>query len=202
VVRLLGITSGRADPDLPERIAAWGEAGIPGVCVREPHLDVERLEELVALARERIPFVAVHAKHPHAAEVAARLGVHLHLGAEDPRVDPVPFGVSCHDPASLDEAFARGARWAVLSPVWRPTSKPGDERAPLGLETYLAWAAGRPVLSLGGVDPARLEALLGAGGFGAAVLGGLDVPLADLPAVARAWAGAALPRDQNTNSSL
>jgi thiamine monophosphate synthase len=82
-------------------------------------------------------------------------------------------GVSCHEAAEVDAAFGAGATYALLSPVWRPASKPDDRREPLGPERFLAIARERPVLALGGVTPERHAWLRARGAWGSAVLGGL-----------------------------
>lgn len=68
-------------------------------------------------------------------------------------------------PAELDYAF--------LSPVFTPTSKPADARAPLGLPGLGAACAATdvPIIALGGVDETNARACLDAGAQGVAVLG-------------------------------
>jgi len=111
----------------------------------------------------------VHERHPHASDRPEG----LHLTAAGVAPPGRRFGQSCHDRAELDRAFAAGARYALLSPVFRPTSKPDDEREPLGIERFVAWAAGRPVFALGGVTPDRAASLSAAGAHGVAVLGAI-----------------------------
>lgn len=167
---LIAITPGDhlVGRDLRPWLRALGAAGLPGVLVREPALAADALAQLVELAHACVPWVAVHARNPH----AAGLGIPLHLHAGAPRPD-VSHGRSCHSPAEVDEALALGADWALWSPVWRPTSKPGDVRPPIGSGAFLQHARGRRVLALGGVTPERLGLLLQGGATGAAVLGGV-----------------------------
>lgn len=170
--RLLAITPGDhgVRRDLGPWLEALGRVGVPAVLLREPHLGRSELEALVAVARQHIGLVIVHDRNPH----ARALDLPLHLRGADLN-GPLPhgvFGVSCHDRSELARAFDRGAAYALLSPVWSPTSKP-DDRPPLGLEGYLALAAGRPVLALGGVHAPRLREIEEAGGHGGAVLGAL-----------------------------
>lgn len=81
------------------------------------------------------------------------------------------LGASAHAgdviPATLDYAF--------LSPVFAPTSKPGDARAPLGLEGLRAACAATttPIVALGGVDEHHARACFDAGAQAVAVLGGV-----------------------------
>jgi len=146
-------------------LVALADAGLPGLLIREPRLSPGALEAILDLP---IPQIVLHTKTPH----AARFGATLH--------GPGCAGRSCHDEAEVDTALRTGARYALLSPVWRPTSKPTDTRPPLGLQRFLRCARDRPVLALGGVDPARYHTLQ-SHGAGAAVCGALF--------------GAASPRD-------
>lgn len=109
----------------------------------------------------------LHWRHPRARD-RPPCGVHLPSGAPP---TSLPHGRSCHDAESLDRAFAEGAHYALLSPVFRPTSKPADTRPVLGVNQFLALAAGRPVVALGGITPARTRRLQFAGAYGVAVLG-------------------------------
>lgn len=81
------------------------------------------------------------------------------LGASAHQGDPLP--------TELDYAF--------LAPVFTPTSKPGDARAPLGLEGLRAACASSPVplVALGGIDEHNAAACLAAGAQAVAVLGGV-----------------------------
>lgn len=188
--RLLAITPGdhgRAR-DLQEWLRPLGEAGLPGVLIREPGIDAAETRALAREAVRWIPFVIVHDR----CAGARATGLPLHLGESavaepiggtDPgrsllrNRDDLPqgvrFGVSCHSREALDLAFGAGASWALLSPVWSPGSKPGDTRPTLGLERFVRWAAGRPVFALGGIDAERLVELRRAGAHGAALIGAL-----------------------------
>jgi hypothetical protein len=171
VIPFLGITPGDGRP-LDDWVRALGRAGCPGLLIREPSLDGAALDALVGLACDTIPFVAVHDRSPHARSIARRRGLVLHLPAG--RTDDVPFAASTHDEDEVTAALAAGAAYCVLSPVWSPSSKPTDARPTLGLSRFLAAAADRPVLALGGVTPERYRRLRAAGA-GAAVLGPLAV---------------------------
>ena len=101
--------------------------------------------------------------------------------AAPPAIRIAPSLLSC-DFARIGEGVARaedaGADYVLLSPVFRPTSKPEDDRPTLGLEGLEAAQRrlGIPVFALGGITPANAEAVL-AVTFGVAVLGFLaEVP--------------------------
>lgn len=167
MISLLGVTpgDGRAGVGWFEAV---GRAGLPAVLIREPTLDEGTLDAWVAAATACVPYVVVHGKNPYAEEVATRRGVPLH--------GPGRAGVSAHDVGTVDAALRAGATYVLLSPVWKPGSKPGDRRPPLGLDRFVAIAAGRPVLALGGVTPERYHELRERG-FGAAILGPLAGPI-------------------------
>ncbi len=97
-------------------------------------------------------------------DVALLVGAHLHLPVDGPTPSEVrhhlPHGTlvsaAVHNEAEL--ARASGADFMLLSPVFHPSSKPGDRRATLGPEGYerLSAQADCPTLALGGI---RLDTL-------------------------------------------
>jgi len=162
--------------DLVPWLSALASAGLRTLVLREPHLKAAAYEALALEAREMLPSVILHARCAGAPALAAKLGLGLHLpGKGNPRAVRVPglLGVSCHSAAEVARALSAGADYAFLSPVWHPTSKPGDTRPAMGLYTFLAIATGSPVLALGGVTPERYRSLIAGGARGAAVCGGL-----------------------------
>ena len=105
-------------------------------------------------------------------------GAHLSatgdLSAARARLGPDKIlGCSRHRDDVLDEAQIGPADFVTLSPVFVPTSKPDDDRAPVG-EVGLSKACARsvrPVFALGGVNIATVPSLKDSGARGAAVLG-------------------------------
>lgn len=164
---LMAISPGDGRPLAPW-IDALADAGLELLLLREPELPADALRRIADHARKRL-VVVVHTRNAAAASLA--LPLHLPQGAASPT--GVPWGASRHDDRGLDDAFVAGAAYALLSPVWKPNSKPDDRRLPLGLRAYLRLARGRPVYALGGATPARLGAVLRRGGHGVAVLGDL-----------------------------
>lgn len=89
-------------------------------------------------------------------DVAARLGVGVHLPESAPDVEEVrrtfrgPIGVSCHDAAGLARRHA--ADFAVLGPVHAVPSK----GPALGWDAFsaLVRASALPIFALGGIDDA------------------------------------------------
>ncbi|MFY2557997.1 thiamine phosphate synthase [Corallococcus terminator] len=132
-------------------------------------------------------------------DVALLVGAHLHLPSDGPTAEDVrphlPSGrlvsVAVHD--AREAQAARGADLALVSPVFAPGSKPGDNRTTLGPEGFLALAAHLPcpALALGGITAERATRLTGAAGF--AVIS--SVLEAEDPAqAARALLAACAPR--------
>ncbi|MEZ4322641.1 MAG: thiamine phosphate synthase [Myxococcota bacterium] len=175
---------------------------VTDLVLREPTRTRAELEPLARLALDAGLAVWVHVKCPGAAGLAADLRCGLHLPAHAAAPHDRPFGQSCHDRASLDAAFDRGAAYAFLSPVFPPTSKPDDVRPTLGEARLHALAAGRPVIALGGIDPDRAHALRSAGAAGIAVLGGIfGAPLDTLPALLERYPGSEVSGPSTMNSS-
>lgn len=133
-----------------------------------------------ATARALLPHVRgagarliIHSRVDVALRVGA-FGVQLADGVAAPAKDTGLFvGGSRHADAPLDEEDLRGLDYAVLAPVFPPTSKPFDERPALGLEGLRERCARSdwPIVALGGVDAARARACLDVGADAVAVLG-------------------------------
>lgn len=172
---LVGISPGDGR-DLVPWLAALAQAGLPALCLREsPHGAL--YEWLAAVAS--VPTVMIHARtlgHRDLRALEDRTGraLGLHL-PNKPYHAPLPalWSQSTHRAKDVDRALGLGASWVTLSPVFSPTSKPGDARKTLGIDQFLAIANHRQVLALGGITPARHHALVRQGAAGSAVLGGL-----------------------------
>jgi len=171
---LIAITPGDGRP-LKPWIEALGRAGLPGLLIREPRLDPATLEGLVRCSQDHVASVLVHgscAGHAHLSCQGLHLASH---GFPDPCLPKRQgwLGVSTHSAQELEDAFAGGADYAFLSPVWRPNSKPADPRPNLGISGFLNIAGQRPVYALGGLTPPLFTTLMSEGAFGAAVMGDL-----------------------------
>ena len=169
--RLIAITPGDCHQvDRVPWIHALAGAGLRTLLIREPELDRVALDALLLNAWGSIPEVVVHDRNPHARVYKAPL--HLTAGGV-PGDHPVAWSQSCHSAEEVDRAFAEGASWVTLSPVFRPSSKPQDTREPLGIDGFMEIAAGRPVVALGGITAARAADLASRGAYGVAVMGHL-----------------------------
>ena len=115
----------------------------------------------------------------HAA-VAAILGADvLHLGQDDlgvaaarQVVGPLTaLGVSCHTEAQARQAVADGADYLGLGPMFATSTKPHEaERGPELLDAVRPWL-NLPSYAIGGLDAARIQALLPRLPHGVAVAG-------------------------------
>lgn len=197
---ILGISSGQhrvADTLVRESLAA-ATGGLNALLIREPLLDVSVLPAVIPRLAETFRSLIVHLKTPGAAAVARQFGVGLHL----PSTENVSvwadgyetLGISTHSVAEALAALEHGASYVLLSPVFRPTSKPNDTRAVLGLEG-LEGVRGLPVWALGGILPTNAARVMRAGFAGIAVLGGLfgQPDHATIESAARAYVDAIAP---------
>lgn len=176
-MRVLAISPGDYR-DLEPWLDALARGGVHELLLREPGRTAAELRPLARFAAQRFERVWLHRRHPHAEPLARELGLGLHQRAGEQPPD-APFGVSCHDAGDVQAALDVGAQYVLLSPVWAPTSKPDDTRAPLGVEGFLSATKHRPAFALGGVTPARAALLKLAGAYGVAALGcffGLETP--------------------------
>jgi len=158
-------------------------SGVRRLLLREPSLDaatVERLARRLLSAYPRDGLV-LHEKCAGAREVAASLGLGLHLtgsadwAAERARTN-CPLGASAHSADEVRHAAAIGLQWAFLSPVFQPTSKPLDTRPHLGEGATVAAQRESPTLvlhALGGISPEAAARLTRSGVGGVCVLGGV-----------------------------
>ena len=164
---VVAITAAIPGGDLVRRVLLLADHGLHQVVLREP-VSPDDLTQIV----ERVPVVTVHSRWSSAPPP----GCGLHHRAHDRSVALHALtGVSCHTGEEVDEAL-RWADYALLSPIWRPHSKPNDRRTPLGPDRFIAVGAGRPVFALGGVTPRRWASLKARGAMGVAVCGPLMHP--------------------------
>ncbi|MDF2938724.1 MAG: transcriptional regulator TenI [Paenibacillaceae bacterium] len=83
-------------------------------------------------------------------------------------------GVSVHSPHEAVDAFTEGADYVLFGHVYESASKPGESPRGLHLlEETTRLAGGKPVIALGGIQPAHIPELLRSGATGIAVLSGI-----------------------------
>ncbi|HEX6104980.1 MAG TPA: thiamine phosphate synthase [Gemmatimonadales bacterium] len=181
--RLHAVTDARvlAMPDLGIRAAAIAAAG-SAVALHAR----DRTAAAAALARAALRLQAL-ARPPEAAlfvsarpDLAAAIGAHgVQLGGDDlapadaRRVLPRGWiGRSVHDAREAETALEEGADFLLVGAVYPTPSHPGRPAAGLGLVRAAA-ALGRPVIAIGGIDPARAVEAREAGAYGVAAIGAL-----------------------------
>jgi thiamine-phosphate pyrophosphorylase len=169
LLRLVLITDGRGDPVRVEQtVGAAVAAGVRCVQLREPQWSAralltacDRLAPVLAkvggllLVNDRVDVAASGAAH------GVQIG-HRSLPPEIARrvLGPnVVIGYSAHDGSELDLAVASGCDFALLSPVWATTSKPGAPHLGPLRAGQMTVRARLPIVWLGGVDTAHLVQL-------------------------------------------
>ena len=155
-------------------------AGVKAVQLREKDLDTRSLTELAG------ELLALTRKHDGRLFINDRVDLVLALGADGVhlRSDSMPIraarrvlgphrliGTSVHTVAEVLNAEADGADFAVLGPIYETPSKRvyGE---PIGL-CPLAEASRKshlPLFAIGGISPARVQEVRGAGAHGVAVI--------------------------------
>jgi len=158
--------------DLEAFVAACIEGGVDVVQLREKHLDdralLARAEAVGAVCRDAgIPFVLND--RPDLALAAGADGVHVGQDDVPPDVarrilgDDAIIGLSTHSTADLVGSLDAPVTYVSAGPVEPTPTKPG--RPGVGLE-YIRYAvehAGRSVWVTGGVSPATVAGVVGAG---------------------------------------
>ena len=107
---------------------------------------------------QRVPVVLLRWQRPGDEDLAAALGIGLHLPSHLPRVRPPGLALcstSCHSRDEVAAAAAAGFPMVTLSPFFSPGSKPDDTRPPLGLRVLGGLPPAVAVLALGGMSRAQ-----------------------------------------------
>lgn len=180
--KLLLIADGFCDPEIGDRILELVWSGlIPWIQLRDQSVDSDVFEEtaasIVHAIRARHTFISLNGH----AELAAELGVGVHVGFRGPAPEQARtilgrdglVGYSAHDLSDLSANNLRNVDYFTISPIYEPISKPGLPAAGLGLLERFATASSRPVFALGGVTPDRVARCIQSGAYGVAVVGGI-----------------------------
>jgi len=84
------------------------------------------------------------------------------------------LGASCHDSAEIAAARQGGADYVFLGTIFATPTHPGVAGMGLGgLAAALGCRGACPVIGIGGIDPAGVAGVLGAGAYGIAVVRGV-----------------------------
>lgn len=166
------------------------DAGLRAVQLREKDLAVRDLLALAAPLREATRRHGARLLINDRADVALAAGAdgvqrtHDSLPVEAlRRIGPPPFliAASVHSEAEAHQAAMEGADFLVFGPVYETPSKRayGPPQGLAALESVAA-AVDRPVIAIGGINPARVAEVLAAGAAGVAVISAILA--ADRPA--------------------
>jgi thiamine-phosphate pyrophosphorylase len=155
------------------------ESGVDLIQVRERDLEAAGLlalvSELLAIARGTTTRIVVNDRLDVALAAGAD-GVHLRADsmpvAAARRLAPAAFLVGCSVHSAAEAVAAAGADYLVAGTVFPSPSKPAVQRL-LGVDGLRAIvsAASAPVLAIGGITAARLDAVAAAGAAGVAAIG-------------------------------
>src|SRR5690606_34486074 len=83
------------------------------------------------------------------------------------------IGYSAHSAAEVLDAERAGANFVLLGTIFPTTSHPGEPGAGPDLVRATVQGARAPIVAIGGITPERAGAVLEAGAYGVAVLGGV-----------------------------
>ena len=170
--------------DFPHVARALMEAGGDALVlhVRGPRTAGRRLHELV---RELVTLEESGARvfvNDRVDVVLTTGAAGVHLGRRSLSVDQVralvgsavPVGISVHDAREATEASQDGADYAFVGTLYpTPTHQGQVGGGPALLAELAEVARGLSLLGVGGVTPARVSAVLHAGGHGVAVIRGV-----------------------------
>ena len=168
--------------DLPRALEAAFAGGVRFVQFREKDLSYgKRLKlgrEVASLANQYGARLLVNAD-PELADALGADGVHLGKGTVSVSAARAGgyaglIGYSAHSGQEAADAFAQGADFVTLSPVF-PTNSKFSSGPVLGLDAFERelTVAGGPVYALGGVGAANASACLKRGANGVALIGAI-----------------------------
>lgn len=169
---------------LPGAVAEMAAAGIETLQLRAKRLPDDELWKLAEATLARLEGWPGTLWIDDRVDLAAALpfdGVHLGQRDLPPRAARLQLpattaiALSTHDEAQLDAADADpDVDWIAIGPVFATTGK-DDPDPVLGLDrlALLRARTRKPLVAIGGIDAARLPAVLAAGVDGVAVIGAL-----------------------------
>lgn len=203
--RLALIADRFTEPDRADRVVAAARAGIRWVHLRDHRATPEMFDRAARQLIRRLWQISesIGVSVNTQLDVAASLGVHLHLGRRGPSVETarrrlgseVLIGYSAHEEIEAQGERLAAADYFFFSPVYPTPSKPDHPGTGIpALSAFCEAAQPRPVLALGGITPERVQPCRAAGAYGVAVLSGImeaSTPSAAARAYVRALAAPA-----------
>ena len=200
--RLVLIADRFTDSDRADRVLVAAQSGVRWVHLRDHRAGPEAFDRAARQLIRRLWSISakIAISVNTQLDVAALLGVHLHLGRRGPSIeaarrrlgDEVLIGYSAHEQIEAQGDRLAAADYFFFSPVYPTSSKPDHPGTGISaLESFCEAAQPRPVVALGGITPERVPACRTAGAYGVAVLSGImeaDAPAAAARAYLRALA--------------
>lgn len=200
--RLALIADRFTESDRVEHVLAAARAGVRWIHLRDHHAGRDVFDRSARQLIRRLWDIseAIGISVNTQLDVAADLGVHLHLGRRGPSIDEarkrlgddVLIGYSAHDVIEVQSERLAAADYVFFSPVYPTNSKPDHPGAGVPtLREVCAAARPQPVVALGGITPERVAECREAGAYGVAVLSGImeaETPHAAARAYLRALA--------------
>jgi thiamine-phosphate pyrophosphorylase len=207
--RLYLVCDDRSD----EFLAAVLAAGVDVVQLRMKHAGDP---EIVAAGRRFARAAGEHGAlfilndRPDLVAATGADGVHVgqdDLGVDDARAVVGPdrlVGLSTHSPEQVDAAGRAAVDYIGVGPVHATPTKPGRAAVGLGLVRYAAEHASVPFFAIGGISPANVSAVHGAGAERVAVVRALTDardPAAAARTLRQALAGTREQREAGVGSA-
>ena len=165
-----------------EVAAAVARGGAGAVQLRAKSLGVRAYRELAARVQEACSaHGALFVVNDHVAVARALSADAVHVGQEDLVVADVravvgptcAIGLSCHTPEQVRLGLTSGADYFGLGPMYATATKPNEPCQGPALLDAVRGMLDRPSFAIGGLDAARLTALMSRLPHGAAVAGAL-----------------------------
>lgn len=181
--RLALIADRFTEPDRAERVLAAARAGVRWIHLRDHQAGRAVFDRTARRVIRRLWDISetIGISVNTQLDVAADLGVHLHLGRRGPSIDEarrrlgddVLIGYSAHDVVEVQSERVAAADYIFFSPVYPTSSKPDHPGAGIPTLRDVCAAAQQPVMALGGITPERVAECREVGAYGVAVLSGI-----------------------------
>ncbi|GBD31542.1 MAG: putative thiamine-phosphate synthase 2 [Gemmatimonadales bacterium] len=162
--------------DFIETAATVARSGALALHLRASELGGRRLLALARQLRDALKDTRTLLFINDRVDLALAVGAHgVHLPERGMPLDAARsllsagtfLGRSAHSAEDARAAFAQGADYVFLGPIFETASHPG--RSPLGLEAIRGSLPGR-VIAIGGITPERAAQCIRAGAYGVAVI--------------------------------
>ena len=162
-MKYFAITPDTISPDeLSRYLPVLQKRAISHLYLRAPRLHAT-LEELVALIRQH-EIIPIIPRSLHQTPISSGCGMHTRSNEHfDSHLNPsgIIQTAACHSAEAACTLLDKGADYVFISPVYRPFSKPADQRSLLAPDALrmLSRRYGPRIVLLGGMTPERIKDL-------------------------------------------